>query len=61
MDGSIKMESTFVMGKREGKEIFYYPNGKVYYNGLHINDLKSGVWEYFTEEGVQDTIINYNE
>ena len=27
----------------------------------YINDLKSGSWEYFTEEGVQDTIIYYNE
>jgi antitoxin component YwqK of YwqJK toxin-antitoxin module len=61
MDGSIKMESTFVMGKREGKQLFYHPNGNVYYAGFYLNDLKSGIWEYFTEEGIQDTIINYNE
>ena len=61
MDGSVKMESAFVMGKREGEVLFYYPNGKIYYKGLYINDLKSGSWEYFTEEGVQDTIIYYNE
>ena len=61
MDGSIKMESNFVIGKREGKQLFYYPNGKIYYKGLYTNDLKSGTWEYFTEEGIQDTIINYNE
>jgi antitoxin component YwqK of YwqJK toxin-antitoxin module len=61
MDGSIKMESAFILGKREGKELFYYPNGNVYYIGFYLNDLKSGTWEYFTAEGIQDTIINYNE
>ena len=40
---------------------FYYPNGNVYYTGFYSDDLKSGIWEYFTEEGIQDTIINYNE
>jgi antitoxin component YwqK of YwqJK toxin-antitoxin module len=61
MDGSIKMESTFSMGKRDGKQLFYHSNGNVYYTGFYLNDLKSGIWEYFTEEGIQDTIINYNE
>ena len=28
-------------------------------NGMADN--KSGIWEYFTEEGISDTIINYNE
>jgi hypothetical protein len=33
----------------------------VYYNGSYLADNKSGIWEYFTEEGFSDTIINYNE
>ena len=53
------MESYFVMGKRQGEERFYYPNGKVYYKGLYANDLKTGAWEYFTEQGSRDTIIHY--
>jgi antitoxin component YwqK of YwqJK toxin-antitoxin module len=49
------------MGKRDGKQTYYHPNGKLYYNGKYTNDLKVGNWEYFNKEGVTDTIINYNE
>ena len=48
-------------GVREGKVIHYFPSGKVYCNGSYFADDRSGIWEYFTEEGVSDTIINYNE
>jgi antitoxin component YwqK of YwqJK toxin-antitoxin module len=61
MDGTLKMESAYKNGLRDGKQIFYYPNGKVYYNGAYTADEKSGIWEYYTVEGVSDTIINYNE
>ncbi|MBT4881660.1 MAG: hypothetical protein HON40_03815, partial [Flavobacteriales bacterium] len=60
-DGKTKMEAAYKTGKREGKQIFYHPNGAVYYKGLCTEDKKSGIWEYFTKEGVSDTIINYNE
>jgi antitoxin component YwqK of YwqJK toxin-antitoxin module len=61
MDGTLKMESSYKQGKRDGKQTFYYPNGEVYYKGNYSDDVKSGVWEYYTNEGVTDTIINYNE
>ena len=41
--------------------IYFYPNGHIYYSGFYTTDLRSGVWEYFTEDGVSDSIINYNE
>ena len=61
MDGTLKMESSYKDNLRDGKQTYYHPNGKVYYTGFYSDDLKSGVWEFFTEEGVRDTIINYNE
>ena len=55
------MQADYNSGQREGRQTYYYPNGQVYYKGLYVEDKKSGVWEYFTEEGISDTIINYNE
>jgi len=55
------METAYNSGNREGKQTFFHPNGEVYYNGLYTDDKKVGIWEYFTEQGVTDTIINYNE
>ena len=31
------------------------------YKGNYKNGIKSGKWEYFNDQGVTDTIINYNE
>ena len=59
--GKTKMETLINHGAREGKTVYYFPNGNVYYNGSYLADDKTGIWEYFTEEGVSDTIINYNE
>ena len=59
--GRTKMETLINQGVREGKVIHYFPSGKVYCNGSYFADDRSGIWEYFTEEGVSDTIINYNE
>ena len=55
------MEILINHGVREGKIVYYFPSTKVYYNGFYLADNKSGIWEYFNEEGVSDTIINYNE
>jgi antitoxin component YwqK of YwqJK toxin-antitoxin module len=55
------MESAYKNGLRTGQVIYFYPDGLLYYTGFYTADLKSGSWEYFTEEGISDTIINYNE
>ena len=31
------------------------------FEGNYKNNVKVGEWFYFSEEGVQDTIIKYNE
>jgi antitoxin component YwqK of YwqJK toxin-antitoxin module len=61
MDGTLKMASSYKDNLRHGEQTYYYPNGQLYYNGFYSDDLKLGVWEFFTEEGVSDTLINYNE
>ena len=49
------------MAKKEKKCIYYYPSGIISYKGNYISGIKSGKWEYFNDQGVTDTIINYNE
>jgi antitoxin component YwqK of YwqJK toxin-antitoxin module len=61
LNGKTKMESAYKNGLRSGQVIYFYPDGLLYYTGFYTADLKSGSWEYFTEEGISDTIINYNE
>ena len=39
----------------------YFSNGNIYYNGFYTDDLKSGLWHFFTNDGRTDTLINYNE
>ena len=55
------METHINDGIREGKILYYFSNGEVYCIGSYLADNKSGIWEYFNEEGVSDTVINYNE
>ena len=38
-----------------------FPNGEIYSSGIYQNDMKIGEWIYNNEEGITDTIINYNE
>ena len=55
------MSTTYKNGILSGKYTYYYPNGKVDFEGNYKNNVKVGEWFYFSEEGVQDTIIKYNE
>ena len=55
------MEGSYKDNLRDGRQTCYHPNGKVYYNGSYHNNVKLGVWEFFNEYGVSDTLIDYNE
>ena len=44
-----------------GQQIYYFPDGNIYSSGLYKDDLKFGEWIYYKNEGIKDTIINYNE
>ena len=55
------MIKTYKNGILSGKNTYYYPNGKVDFEGNYKNNAKVGAWFHFSEEGAQDTIIKYNE
>ena len=61
MDGSIKMKCMYINNVRNGKEIYYYPNGKIYYDGQFGRGLREGKWIYYNDQGLVDTTIYYNE
>ena len=61
IDGTLRLEGSHNDNLRDGRQTCYHPNGKVYYTGSYHNDVKSGVWEFFNEYGVSDTLIDYNE
>ena len=60
-NGQLMMESYYINNKKEKNCIYYYPSGIISHKGNYISGIKSGKWEYFNDEGVIDTIINYNE
>ena len=61
MNGQLKLEGSYVDGKRHGLQKYFFPNGVLYSSGIYNEDNKFGEWEYFNNEGTRDTIINYNE
>ena len=60
-NGKIKLEGIYKEGKRHGRQSYFFPNGEIYSSGIYQNDMKIGEWIYNNEEGITDTIINYNE
>ena len=61
LNGKIKLEGIYKEGKRHGRQSYFFPNGEIYSSGIYQNDMKIGEWIYNNEEGITDTIINYNE
>ena len=47
--------------QRNGKFTVYHPSGKTYIMGLYKNDLPSGFWTYFTDNGAIIKTIEFNE
>ena len=42
---------TFINGKKEGKGIYYFENGKIQFEGNHKNDEKNGYGLFYNENG----------
>jgi antitoxin component YwqK of YwqJK toxin-antitoxin module len=57
MDGRLKSEVNFINGKNDGFARFYFTDGKPMVLGQFKNDLKTGLWVTFKENGekVSDT------
>lgn len=50
-NGTKSYEATFVGGVKNGKELFYYPNGKIFRERNHYYDLYDGVFKEWFENG----------
>jgi antitoxin component YwqK of YwqJK toxin-antitoxin module len=53
------MKSSFTNGERQGESVFYYLNGTIYSSGNYLDDNKEGSWEFYNQDGILDTLINY--
>ena len=43
----------------KGESVFYYLNGTIYSSGNYLDDNKEGSWEFYNQDGILDTLINY--
>ncbi|MBK7130211.1 MAG: hypothetical protein IPM74_16440 [Crocinitomicaceae bacterium] len=50
-NGNKWSESYYTKGKKEGHSITFFPNGQIRYVGEYKNDLKTGTWTFYDEEG----------
>lgn len=60
-DGSICLRAEYIAGKLEGPMSYYHPNGKLEYEGRYHDDLRTGDWMVFNEDGSLKQIIAYRE
>ncbi len=47
-------------GKLSGPTVLYYRNGKVRENGEYLDNARTGVWEYFYDNGQRAKSIQFN-
>ena len=59
MDGKLKSEVYFVNGKNEGFARFYFTDGKPMVLGQFKNDMKTGLWISYKENGGKVSEIVY--
>ena len=50
-NGNKWSESYYTKGKKDGHSITFFPNGQIRYVGEYKNDLKTGTWTFYDEEG----------
>lgn len=53
-------ETTFVDGKKEGPTISWYENGQKRYEGFFKNDVESGLWKFWDDQGNLATKKDYD-
>lgn len=50
-DGTKWSESYYNDGSKEGHTLSFFPNGQARYVGEYKNDLKTGTWKFYAEDG----------
>ena len=58
-NGTKSYEATFVGGVKNGKELYFYPNGKIFRERNHYYDLYHGVLKEWYENGQLKCVDNY--
>jgi antitoxin component YwqK of YwqJK toxin-antitoxin module len=59
LDSTKATEGTYVSGKKEGKFLFYFPNGQLAQTGVYKDDKKDGIWEYYYENGIKRQLLDF--
>ncbi|MFZ5552531.1 MAG: toxin-antitoxin system YwqK family antitoxin [Bacteroidota bacterium] len=54
-------EDTYNLGARDGKCVSFYKNGQVRYIGYYTNNVKSGKWSFYDEQGNLTKEENFSE
>ncbi len=54
-----RIDTTFVMGKREGMEVVFYPDGKLHRETEYRDDKRNGTGRAFWEDGSQQFVAQY--
>lgn len=58
-NGTKWSESFYIDGIKEGHSITFFPNGKVRYIGEYKDDVKIGLWRFYSEDGTLNKEENY--
>lgn len=56
-----QFRGSYETGKENGFHIYFYPNGQVKRRGNYSFGLSTGMWEYYTEDGLRYLTIEYNK
>ena len=58
-DHSLRAEGTVVNGRREGRWVFYFPNGNIQVEGNYIDGKEDGPYRVYRENGAPYYIGQY--
>ncbi len=58
-DGKTAFSGEYMNGMPTGKHKYFHSNGQLHWVGKYRNGLKDGEWIKYTEEGVEEIVIEY--
>ncbi|MBO7540923.1 MAG: hypothetical protein J6T33_04615, partial [Bacteroidales bacterium] len=50
-NGKPQSECAYVYGVAQGEQTVYYESGAVRYKGQYLNGNRTGLWQFFDEDG----------
>ncbi len=59
-NGNEQSMTEFLDGKKNGFIFVRYPSGRMRYTGEYINDVASGTWKFYREDGTVEQEKVYN-